>query len=312
MRSLSRTIGAALGGLIVLHADAALAGMAADLRSCLASDSAASIAACTRVLDSGRLVRGERYIGYFNRGWAHRNTGAFDAAIADFDAAADARPDYADTYYSRAIAHGDRGDTARSIADLDLYLTKKGRTWLAHFKRAEQFRRLSETELANAAIAKAEALGPRESKVAILKALLRSDAGEHEAANAELDKIIEAEPRNTTAHHARGLVYFRRQAYDEAAAAAQRAVAIEPDFAQAYALLGRIEAARNNPTAARVRFDQALAAPAKTVDALAAQDETRTQIASLEMPRRKLAAHDPMDCRRFISHIGKTVAVNCD
>ena len=63
--------------LVALMATSASAGMSDDLSSCTAAKNRAAAAACTRVMDSGRLPREQMYIGYFNRGSAYRRAGDF-------------------------------------------------------------------------------------------------------------------------------------------------------------------------------------------------------------------------------------------
>src|SRR5207244_8992365 len=53
---------------------------------------------------------------YFLRGNAHAATGAFAAAVEDFSAAADLRPEFAAAYHNRGMAHADLGRDDEAVA----------------------------------------------------------------------------------------------------------------------------------------------------------------------------------------------------
>ena len=136
------------------------AGMTKDLSDCTASDRPTSAAACTRVMNSGRLPDEQFYIGHYNRGWSYFNAGDNDRALADFDKSIKYLSTYADTYYSRAVVQHDRGEREKSLADLDRYLELKSGDWEAHFKRALMFRRRGEPDRAFSELQKAANLNP--------------------------------------------------------------------------------------------------------------------------------------------------------
>jgi tetratricopeptide (TPR) repeat protein len=91
-----------------------------DYETCAGDDPAASIAACTRVIDSGAehgeflgVMHGSRGLSYFRlRDYPH--------AIHDFDVviATARKADYRrDTFRARGMAHYFNGDYARAVAD---------------------------------------------------------------------------------------------------------------------------------------------------------------------------------------------------
>ncbi len=88
-------IGGLLSGgflLLVVMATGVQAGMSQDLASCTAAKNRSAAAACTRVMDSGRLPRAQMYIGHFNRGTAYRRAGDFDKAVSDFSKVLELKP----------------------------------------------------------------------------------------------------------------------------------------------------------------------------------------------------------------------------
>src|SRR5262245_44647381 len=116
------------------------AGMKQDLADCTAADRATSAAACTRVMNSGRLPNEQFYLGHYNGGWSYLNSNDYDKALADFDKSIKFLSSYADTYFSRALVQHERGEREKSLADLDRYLDLKGSDWEAHIKRSAVFR----------------------------------------------------------------------------------------------------------------------------------------------------------------------------
>ncbi len=97
----------------------ASAGMSQDLKSCTAAEGRSSAAACTRVMNSGRLPRAQFYIGYFNRGSAYRRAGDANKALADFNNVLQRKPGFARGLVMRAVAYDDLDNRDKALADLD-------------------------------------------------------------------------------------------------------------------------------------------------------------------------------------------------
>ena len=71
------------------------AGMQNDLALCTAAEGRPSAAACTRVMNSGRLRDEDIHIGYYNRADSYEKAGDFDKALADLNKVVDLRPKFA-------------------------------------------------------------------------------------------------------------------------------------------------------------------------------------------------------------------------
>jgi len=105
-----------------------------------ASDIAAKIAGCTRVLDrAGSQTAHSRAIALANRGQAYQNGGNLDRAIADFSEAIRIDADFPNWRYARAVQYGNRGELDLAIADFSEairlkpnvagYLSQRGRAY---------------------------------------------------------------------------------------------------------------------------------------------------------------------------------------
>lgn len=114
----SRSIVIATLAAAIAAATPAFAGMQEDLADCPNPNRPGAAAACSRILASGRLPKGQFYIAYFNRGWAYRQAGDAARARADFDTVLRLEPRYAWGYYSRALIERDEGAHDKAKADL--------------------------------------------------------------------------------------------------------------------------------------------------------------------------------------------------
>ncbi len=298
-------------------ASPSLAGMNQDLADCTASDKSTSAAACTRVLESGRLPNEQHYIGYYNRAWSHFNAGESSEAVEDFDRSTKKNPDYADTYFSRAIVRYERSERAESMSDLDTYVGKKKNDWQAYFNRALVLRRMGELDRAKADAEKAASLKPAERKVTVLEALILSDKDDNAAAREKTDKAIKDAADNASGYYARGLISFRENKLDEAKKDVEKAISVKDAFPAAHTLLGRIAEAKGDNTAAGKHYRRSLDIPAKSVDARAAHDEARERLDALpgekseKVALSNAAAATTGGCRKFIPALSITVAVEC-
>jgi Tfp pilus assembly protein PilF len=313
----ARRLGLSLVPLAVTFATPCLAGMTQDLADCTAADRKTSAAACTRVMESGRLPRAQFYIGHYNRGWSYFNAGDYDKALADFDSSIKYNPGYADTYFSRAVVQHERGEREKSRADLDLYLEKKGEVSAAHLNRAMMFRRRAELDQAFSELRRAAALDPGSEKVLVLRALVLSDRGEQGPARTEAEKALATKPDDAGALYARALVSFREQKFDDATADVEKALARKDAFPAAHTLMGRILEQRADPDGAEKHYRRALEIPSKSVDARAAHEEARERLAALtgkspaKVAASAAAPGKESDCRRFIPSAAITIVVDC-
>jgi tetratricopeptide (TPR) repeat protein len=79
---------------------------------------AATVAACTAVITSGRYDGDALATHYFNRGLQYAKTQRYKEAIADFDQAIKLKPDFANAYFVRGTVKQVSGDTTGGDADI--------------------------------------------------------------------------------------------------------------------------------------------------------------------------------------------------
>jgi tetratricopeptide (TPR) repeat protein len=105
-------------------------------------DAASRIAACTEIIQADGTTSMELAVAYTNRGSALDLNGDYKAAIADFDSALDAEPDYAPAFNNRGSAHLSLREYDHALADFDqaihisprsaVYYTNRGAAYLDH------------------------------------------------------------------------------------------------------------------------------------------------------------------------------------
>lgn len=291
------------------------AGMKKDIADCNASDRVRGAAACTRVMNSGRLSRRQFYISYFNRAGAYRKSGDNRRALADLDRVVQRRPRFAKAYYARALTQHDLGSLDDALADMDRYIVLKPKNGSAYYRRAVLRRENDDPDAALADLDKAASLKPDITEVKLMRALARSDKGEQAEAKAEIDKLIGASSRNAAAYYARAVVSFRQRQLDATGVDLDKALQIRKNFAAAHALRGRVFEERGKIARAETSFQQALASPADFFDgrpahAIARQKLGKEKGAGVD---KRVLQSDPVQlgCRRFVSAVGVTLPFDC-
>lgn len=308
-------------------ASPSFAGMTQDISDCNAADRKASAAACTRVMNSGRLPGNQFYIGYYNRAWSHFNAGDYDNALVDFDKAVARNPDFADTYLSRAEVQQERGARDKSLADLDLYLEKKGEVAEAYLKRARVFRRRGDPGRAFSELQRAGSMDPGDIEIMVARALVLSDLGEEGPARREADNAISAKAGDAGALYARATIAFREDKLLDAAADIEKALSHMDALPAAHALKGEIHERRGETEAAIASYRRALEFSPRSLDGRAAHEKARARLAALDgatpprspevaeasppPPPREEIPERKSDCRRFIPDAKTTIAIDC-
>jgi tetratricopeptide (TPR) repeat protein len=291
------------------------AGMRQDLESCTAAEGLSSAAACTRVMDSGRLPREQFYIGYFNRGSGYRRAGDFDKALADFKRVVTLKPKFARGYHMRGLVQADLGARDEALADLDRAVELNGDEWSTYYTRASLKRSKRDYDGALADLNSATKLKPSETKVRLLRALVTADLGDYDEARAGINKVI-SEGRNLpAAYYARAAVAFEEKRYDAASDDVARSLASRDDFPAAYTLKGRIEEAKGDAVGAEARYRKALELPVDNLEARAARNMAEDRLKALGVDTADVALNQrpaEVGCKRFLPATGTLINTDCD
>ena len=122
---------------------------------------ASAVDACDRALDGEALSPDQKAASLVNRGIIHMQMRNLDAAIADFDAAIALRPDTAEAWVNKGIAHIRKGDDATAATLLSHGLELKPENpAVAHYGRAYAYEGLGRLREAYEDYGRAAALAP--------------------------------------------------------------------------------------------------------------------------------------------------------
>lgn len=117
-----------------------LSGIADDADRCVNASGREGLAACDRVIASGKIGSSGLAFAYYNRGLAELETGDYDRAIVDFDASIRLDPASASTFNNRGSAWYAKGDPDRAIADFDKAIQLDPAYAFAYHNRGEVWR----------------------------------------------------------------------------------------------------------------------------------------------------------------------------
>jgi tetratricopeptide (TPR) repeat protein len=241
---LSNWVFAAAGIGLAMSCSPAMASDRSDRIACTqANGPEAKIAACTRLLESGKLSNKERSNAYQARGLFLREKGERDRAIADFNEAIRLDPNDPDAYNARSGSWLlDMGDVDRALSDLNesiahapqnadsaIFYGNRGNVWL------EQKR---DFDRAIVDYTHAIRLDPENSSAHLNRGVAWKELGQFDRAITDYTAAIRLSPRSETAYAKRGESWRLKGDLDRALADQDRAVAINPKGYDAYLLRG--------------------------------------------------------------------------
>ncbi|MCH9807376.1 MAG: tetratricopeptide repeat protein [Alphaproteobacteria bacterium] len=321
-------------GLITSLIAAALASCpasASDKIQCSSAVSKSSEAACTRIILKLSNPAADRFMAFYNRAWYHRRSGAYDLAVADFNAAEALNKDFAKLYLSRALVKRETGDLDGALADLDTYTALDNNNWTGYYQRALILRLKGLPEDALGPLKKAQDLKPYERRLKALRVLVLSDLRHDASATKEADKLVAGRRSDPIGRYARAVVNFRQGEYDRALKDLKAAIRKQALFPAAHALRGQILEIRRRTDAAKSAYRRALKSAGPTIDQNTSQDLARRRLETLDSGRSgRLALRTQSDspfgrsnkrnakkknqkreCRRYIPSAAVTVSVPC-
>ena len=137
-----------------------LSGIADDADRCGNATGREGLAACDRVIASGKIGGGGLAFAYHNRGLAELEAGDYDRAIADFDASIHLDPASASTFNNRGSAWYAKGNPDRAIADFDKAIQLDSAYAFAYHNRGEVWKDKGDFDRAIADYGKAIGFDP--------------------------------------------------------------------------------------------------------------------------------------------------------
>src|SRR3989338_7098103 len=195
---------------------------------------------------------------YNNRGVAYKNKGQNDRAIEDYNKAIALDPNYAAAYNNRGNAYANKGQYDRAIEDYNKAIALDPNYAKAYNNRGGAYDNKGQNDRAIEDYNKAIALDPNNAaaynnrgavyaKNSLIKALLdknknpriadvyKNNADEdYDRAIEDYNKAIALDPNYALAYARRGSAYDNKGQYDRAIEDYNKAIALDPNYAAAY------------------------------------------------------------------------------
>ena len=143
-------------------------------------------------------------------GYILQSEGRLDEAIAQYDIAIKAKPEWYHPYVGRGSAYALKGDYGRAIADLERSVVLNPEHPEAYYERGLVLRQTGETERALDDLARATRLKPELGEAYFARAMILRDRKQYRGAAAELEAAIKARPDKADYHIEKGRILLLR------------------------------------------------------------------------------------------------------
>jgi len=231
-----------------------------DADTCAKASGDVAIAACTRLIASGRHKGRDLAIFYTNRAYMWRAKGDLDGAIADYDQAIRQDPKYTTAYINRGTAWNTKRDVDRAIADFNEAIRLDPKNALAYRIRGYTWGAKGDNERAIADLDQAIGLDPKDALSYLSRCMVRTMAGRNlPQALSDCDQALRLRPNDVHTMGTRGLLYLRLGRLDDAIVEYDAALKLAPKVATAFLLFGRGIAKQRKGDTAGGDFDMAAA-----------------------------------------------------
>ncbi len=222
-----------------IAASPASARQSSDWRECNGSDIDARIAACTRILDSGRRESSNnRAVAYNNRGLGTFGKGDADRAIRDFDAAIQLKPNDPIIFYNRGLTYYDKADYDRAIRDYEEAISLNPKYSAAYNARGNVYFAKGEYDKAIAGYEDAIRVFPKNAVAYANRGNAYLNKRDLDRAIRDYDEAIRINPKYAVAIHSRSLAYIDKGDYGRAGNDADEAIRLVSDNAEFYGTRG--------------------------------------------------------------------------
>src|SRR6185437_1403658 len=196
-----------------------------------------------------------------DQAWKLAAKGQSDKAIHVLDDFIKQNPKNADARLLLGSLLAEKGERAESIAQLNEAVQLRPRSAEAQNALGEAYNRFGDAKSARGPFEKAVALNPGFGAAQVNLGLILLQAGELPAAAGHLDRAIQIFGRATEAAYPRYLrakIYTAQNNAPKALAQLEQAVALRPDFAEAWSDLGLARKAAQDDAGALTAFERAV------------------------------------------------------
>ena len=195
---------------------------------------------------------------YLARGAAQLQLKNSAAARADFEAARQIAPNDPTVYNNLALVSLQENKLEDALASFENALRVDGTNFVALNGIITQYARAKELDKAHARIDQALASYPNVAWLHFLKGQVYGYQSNAQAAEGEMRRALELDPNYLPAYSSLAALFINAKQEDLAIAEYKKILAIRPDNAAVYTLIGMLEDARQNYDAAADNYRKAL------------------------------------------------------
>jgi tetratricopeptide (TPR) repeat protein len=205
-----------------------------EMAKCLAKTSSYSAAgtavnACTGLINTGQVSGRQLAMVHTQRGFLEHDTKP-DSALRDYDAALKVQPDFVDALTGRAWIRMTRNEYEAAFEDLNkaIDLSPPASSGVAYFYRGYAFLRVQNYPRALDDLNQAEKHQPDNADILLARGEVEQAQENYEAALRDFDQFSKRAPKDARGLVWRGLVLQATGQTQEALAAMENALALDP------------------------------------------------------------------------------------
>jgi tetratricopeptide (TPR) repeat protein/S1-C subfamily serine protease len=195
---------------------------------------------------------------YSNRGITKYRSGDNKGAMEDYNIAIRIDPQYGEAYGNRGNVKSDLGDLKGAIADYDITIKINPKSAEAYFLRGSNRSKIGDKKGAMADYDRVIELNPQFAKAYISRGIIKANTGDKKGAISDYTNAIRIEPKNEKAYYNRGVdraaIGDKKGAIDDYSSA----IKINPKFALAYYTRGNAKSALGDKKGAILDYDNAI------------------------------------------------------
>ncbi|GLZ02176.1 tetratricopeptide repeat protein [Actinoplanes sp. NBRC 103695] len=195
----------------------------------------------------------------YNRALVHVMLGDLPAALADYDHVIAVDPHFHDHWFNRGNVLRRLGRTAEALADYDRALALSPPFAEAYYNRGDAHAALGELEAAAADFGRAAELDPPNTPARLSRAEILADLGETAAALTETRVALADDPGHAGLHCLTARLLGELGRGEDAREAVSRALLLDDNCAEAYAIRSALSFEAGDLTAALTDLDRAIA-----------------------------------------------------
>lgn len=198
---------------------------------------------------------------YVERGQAYLDAQQFDRAIEDFSIAITLNDDLDQAYFGRGMAYGRARMLEEGISDLTIFIGRNPNSSLAHTKRGVRYIWKGDLERAHQDLSRALVLDETNAEAQDDLGVVYARRGQYAEAIQHLRAAIRHDPSYQKAYHNLAIVYYLTDRSENALAAVNKALALEPQGRNSLLLKSAILRALGGYQEARVLEERAKSLP---------------------------------------------------